>query len=282
MINLELSNGILIPNRDYISPISIQEGVRDIRLIENSLLLESGTIKGFIKIFKDIMEKILGMIKEFINKIKGYTTPKLVYIEKNKKAILEFNENSPAYTAEISIPINMLSSNYSVIEFNNIVNTWMSKAYVALENKDPKYDLYDDNSTKIAHKILFEFTKIKTTKMTDEKILNHLYGYSSTTTIGELDIRKVYDTFHQMHNNINNLDSIRKNLNETLTKTQVELEKQQTEVILNKQEFNDISLRYVISVYQGIMTALDFYVKSEIKIYNILYSILEKIINVSK
>jgi len=285
MINLAIKDGLMIPNRSDIIPITFQAAVSNINFIQNQVLFESATKKSkfnIIEIFKQIIEKIIGVIKDFINKIRKYTTPKIDFITKNKKTILEFDETNPAYNVKVNIPINLLDSQYTIVDFNKILNDWTGKAYLAIKSNVSQFDLYRNNSTTIAYSILSDFTGAKHIKISENSMITLLYGHSKIQKIGDLNINKLYDRFIELHKNINTLESIQQNLTEVSIRTQSDLEKQQRNLLNNQnieQKVSNDTLRYAIAIYQGVLIALDFYIKSQIKIYTLMYSILEKIIN---
>jgi hypothetical protein len=275
VLNLTYDNGLIIPARDSVREVTIQEAVAGIREAGMVSLLEATSdqdnwVQRVKKFFKLIIDRVIGFFKRWFRKIEAYRNERTKEVMKLKGNILRYsNEDDSAL-----MPLNLLNPKPidSDTMYKYLVTDLRAIIEGVVDGKPVRMSKVHSGGVQTVSEITDQFYEeiLGYTKHSQARgiIQQYIYGPIQEIKLNTLDKQKLLDAYLKMDKEFDMIKKMQTDTNAYLTKVLSQIENM---AALDRRE--DV-IRYIASAQKAMISVTEEFMTISMTIYNIMYRIL--------
>jgi hypothetical protein len=283
VINLTYHNGLMVPARNHISPLSFHEavvGIHESSMI--SLFEASGDQDTWgtraMKILKTLINKVLGFFKKWFDRTQAFKDYKTSYILKNKGIIYNFSVDTtidiPMYLTNPRKTVDNKTIQAYLATMNGHIETAIAGT-IRMDKGDRRkvvsaHDLADEMFTSVLGGTARHNQDIKT-------IETMMYGEKQPTNLATMDKKKLVEAFLRLDSEFSHIVDIKNDVNVFLTKL---MSIDTLNGVTDAQNHRNV-ITYIVNTNVAFMKVCDTFLSIDSAIYNHMYEIMVHMINVS-
>jgi len=288
--HLIYENGLIVPSRESVKPITFHEAVMSIREASYVYIMEAANEDGGNwlergkKFIRMIIEKVIAVLKKWIAWIKGDKKQKTNWVIKNRAAIIRFPIDN---TTQVNLPEKILSptsdiSLTSVIayihKFQDEVSMNIISGSASTSKKTPNgVPTSAELSETLMRTILANASVALGDAERVDAILAYIYGEVKPIPLSSIDKQKLFSKFTELSDSIDYIERFKSDMNVSLTGLLTDYEKKMKEA-----PESNTAISYIANSIMAILDVSTTFLSVYSKVYYMLFGVLSYMIKANK